>query len=1053
VQKKIELNRREFIKMGSVFTLGTSLLGYNSYGAPGVTEANVAGKYAQLIPADKRLDPEWLRSLFERGTFQSASERTALDHIGMPVGGMYAGTVYLGGDGRLWYWNIRNDDTGGVEPRKVDYKGQKVDPLNGGNYIEPVPRTYPFEQNFGIRINGKLRTLDADGFDDVSFVGQYPIGEVSYADAQCPVSVQLSAFSPFIPMNTADSSLPVTVMSYQVRNDSSKTVECDLFGWLENPVCLRKSAYQGTRRNELTREGSFAALNCTAVQEAYHDQSSLRSDVVFEDFEGETYGAWTVEGSAFGAGPIALSELPNYQGNLGAMGKRTVNSHATAPGASMPEKDAATGSLTSPEFTVSRKFLNLLIGGGAHKGSTCANVLIDGAVVESVTGSSQNKMAWKTLDLSAYEGKTARIQVVDTAKADWGNVGVDQLIFSDTPRVMQPLEDAKDFGTMALAVLADADAQLIGAPDQAKPVSGGTPKQAASGSLQDELIGSVGRTLSLQPGEAQTVTFILAWNFPNLSVTGIEEVVGREYAARFDDALAVTRYVSDHSERLFSETRLWRDTWYDSSLPHWFLDRTMANTSILATTTVYRFRDGRFWAWEGVGCCPGTCTHVWHYAQAPGRLFPEVERQQRENVDFGLAMHDNGGIGMRSTLTGSNTPADDGQSGRILGAYREHQMSEDSAFLERNWPNIKRAMRFLINRDLKREGILQDAQHNTLDAEWYGRVSFLASLYLAALRACEAMALEVNDASFARECKEIADTGAKTILELYNGEYFFHELDPKHIDQLAVGTGCYIDQLFGQFWAHQVGLGYITDPDKIKSALRALYKYNFAPNIGKFRDEFKRGRWYAMNDDKGLIMCSWPKGGLNKEWHKAWQFMYFNECMSGFEWQAAAHMISEGLVEEGMAVSRAIHDRYDASLRNPYNEIECSDHYSRAMASYGTFISACGYESHGPQGYLGFAPKVRDGHTFKCAFTAAGGWGSYEETTEGNNLNASLLVKWGAVKLKQLGLEFPAGTQSVTAQLDGKPVDASLQTVNGKLRAVFDQTIELKPGQVLSVRA
>jgi hypothetical protein len=111
-----------------------------------------------------------------------------------------------------------------------------------------------------------------------------------------------------------------------------------------------------------------------------------------------------------------------------------------------------------------------------------------------------------------------------------------------------------------------------------------------------------------------------------------------------------------------------------------------------------------------------------------------------------------------------------------------------------------------------------------------------------------------------------------------------------------------------------------------------------------------------MNDDKGLIMCSWPKGGLNEKWHKAWQFGYFNECMTGFEWQVAAHMIAEGLAQEGLAVARAIHDRYDARLRNPYNEIECSDHYSRSMASYGAFLAATGYESHEPKNHLGFAP-------------------------------------------------------------------------------------------------
>src|SRR5207247_6965417 len=115
---------------------------------------------------------------------------------------------------------------------------------------------------------------------------------------------------------------------------------------------------------------------------------------------------------------------------------------------------------------------------------------------------------------------------------------------------------------------------------------------------------------------------------------GFEGVVGRHYATRFPDATAVADHVAMHFERLAGQTRLWHRTWYDATLPYWLLDRTFLNTSILATSTCFRFKNGRFYGWEGVGCCAGTCTHVWHYAHAPARLFPELERSARERVDY-----------------------------------------------------------------------------------------------------------------------------------------------------------------------------------------------------------------------------------------------------------------------------------------------------------------------------------------------------------------------------------------------------------------------------------
>ena len=104
--------------------------------------------------------------------------------------------------------------------------------------------------------------------------------------------------------------------------------------------------------------------------------------------------------------------------------------------------------------------------------------------------------------------------------------------------------------------------------------------------------------------------------------------------------------------------------------------------------------------------------------------------------------------------------------------------------------------------------------------------------------------------------------------------------------------------------------------------------------------------------------------------------------MNGFEYQVAGHMIWEGMVQEGLAVTRAVHDRYHASRRNPWNEVECGDHYARSMASYGVFLAACGYEYHGPKGRLGFAPRLTP-DKFKAAFTTAEGWGTFTQQRDG----------------------------------------------------------------------
>lgn len=150
------------------------------------------------------------------------------EYIGMPIGGIGAGQLYLGGDGKLWFWDIF-----GLNYKIGHLKNEKA-------YEFPYKRSErnkygvftPSGQGFSISVKSGdewvTKSLDRDGMRDIRFLGQYPIGEVSYSDPALPVEVELEAFSPFIPLDLENSMLPVTVLNYTIRNTSGRPVEAKL---------------------------------------------------------------------------------------------------------------------------------------------------------------------------------------------------------------------------------------------------------------------------------------------------------------------------------------------------------------------------------------------------------------------------------------------------------------------------------------------------------------------------------------------------------------------------------------------------------------------------------------------------------------------------------------------------------------------------------------------------------------------------------------------------------------------------------------------------------
>jgi hypothetical protein len=125
-------------------------------------------------------------------------------------------------------------------------------------------------------------------------------------------------------------------------------------------------------------------------------------------------------------------------------------------------------------------------------------------------------------------------------------------------------------------------------------------------------------------------------------------------------------------------------------------------------------------------------------------------------------------------------------------------------------------------------------------------------------------------------------------------------------------------------------------------------------------------------------------------------------------------MLYLGLVQEALAIIRAIDDRYDGARHNPWNEVECGDHYARAMASWGCLLGAEGYVYDGPAGKIGFAPRLTPDN-FKAFFTAAEGWGSLVQKRTAEAQTGRIEVKWGKLSVRTLVCEVAAGAQAAKA--------------------------------------
>ena len=447
--------------------------------------------------------------------------------------------------------------------------------------------------------------------------------------------------------------------------------------------------------------------------------------------------------------------------------------------------------------------------------------------------------------------------------------------------------------------------------------------------------------------------------------------------------------------------------------------------SLLLSAEAGETSDGRLWAWEGCnddsGCCHGSCTHVWNYAQAIPHLFPALERTLRE-TEFKVSQNEEGHQNFRTNIPITPTEhnfhaAADGQLGGIMKVYRDWRISGETEWMKSLYPYVKKSLDYCIRTwDPKRKGCLEEPHHNTYDIEFWGPDGMCTSFYLGALTAFIEMSKVLREPY--DDYQSLLNKGKEYIENnLFDGEYFTQKIQwegleaPNPVDvqsfggvyseeamallqkegpKYQYGTGCLSDGILGMWMASVCGLPEIVDNDMVTSHLKAVYKYNLKTTL---LDHYNPQRpTYACGEDGGLLLCSWPKEGA-----LSLPFVYSNEVWTGIEYQVASHLMLKGEIEKGLEIARVCRDRYDGSVRNPVNEYECGHWYARAMSSYAMLQALTGVRYDAVDKSLYIAPTIGD---FTGFISTATGFG----TLSLRNGKPRLKVAFGSIDVKKYNI-------------------------------------------------
>ncbi len=416
-----------------------------------------------------------------------------------------------------------------------------------------------------------------------------------------------------------------------------------------------------------------------------------------------------------------------------------------------------------------------------------------------------------------------------------------------------------------------------------------------------EILGALCAGKDLGPGEETEVSFVLSWFFPDMVANDYPDIIYKnQYAGWFDNSREAAEYIYSNRDRLYGNIKEWHGRFFDSNLPQWLKVKLINDIFPLYSNSLYT-SGGKFSSGEApsdMGGCMGTIDQRAASSAIYAMCFPELseselklfsDQQIAEETPVRMGFHwdtVSGKFGLELDRLGAimhDVGWDHLEGGRpgyqywqtlhwpdlamvyILQVYQQCTWTGDMQFLDFVYPKVKKAMGFLKRLDRNGDGVpeLWGPGSNTYDNEnfpYYGLSSFINSLYLAVIKACQRLAALKSDTEFSGEleklCRLVSGTMESKLWDEKAG-YYISYLD-ENADNWQQGErphegiskNSMIGQIAGQWFASMHNLGFILDEERIKKAIKSMTQKNV--------DLVEYCTANEVSEDNTFVSASWP---------------------------------------------------------------------------------------------------------------------------------------------------------------------------------------------------